>query len=214
MERLEREIRYLGGHDFVTLARRIFSDSLAKNPSGASFRTLVDDASKTLKVKQKAVGTTEHRLKRLTATAIEKMFSELTEDQQREYFRKNGVSARDTESILNAIKSNSSHLIQALFLLLDRPVAIKLLSELALGLATKILGSAITRSIMELLARIGFPDWLIPMLGPLNVAWIASDVAGPAYRKTVPILLCLGMAAIRADQKSGDKDWVPDENDA
>ena len=67
---------------------------------------------------------------------------------------------------------------------------------------------------MELLARIGFPDWLIPMLGPLNVAWIASDVAGPAYRKTVPILLCLGMAAIRADQKSGDKDWVPDENDA
>lgn len=47
---------------------------------------------------------------------------------------------------------------------------------------------------------IRFP-WLAQFLGPIawaaSLGWLAIDLCGPAFRKTIPIMLTLGLVALR-----------------
>lgn len=210
IHRLEREIRYLGSNDLATAARRICSEGLSKHPSGVSFDEMIMDVSKVLKIKQKRVGTPEDRLKHLVAACVERTFNDLSPENQRKIFRESGLKEKNTDTFFDRIKNNKQHVIQAIIVVFDNATALKIITNTVVSLVAKVTSQKTATIIAtNIMKEYAIPTFFVDLLAPLNIIWIASSLASPAYRKTVPILLWLGVIAIRSDVKKDDNTWVP-----
>ncbi|TFE36999.1 hypothetical protein E2553_46140 [Paraburkholderia dipogonis] len=204
---IEREVRYLGSSEAAYAYRKLLS---SQEPAGVSILEIVNDVSKKLTVRQKAIGTLEARLERLVKSAVEKAFFDLKPEQQRELFEQAKVGSKQQGEFFDKIKSNKAHFLPLLFSLLGPEITASIVQGLTIAVIAQFIGREAAKELLKnILAR--FPwwaEWLGPIVWSLSLSWLAFDLQGAAYRKTIPILLYLGIVGLRDGPEDGDAFWT------
>lgn len=201
---VEREIRYVGSADVAYAFRKIFKD---EEPAGVSMREIIDNVSVKLKVKQKQLGGIEARLERLVRQAAENTFLSMNPEQQRKLFEESGIGREQQNEFFNRLKDNKATLLPLLMSVLGPEVTAKLVQGLAILAISQFIGKEAAKKIIEQLAT-KFPwwsNWLGPIVWGLSLSWLAFDLQGAANRKTIPILLYLGLVGLRDGPEPGDE---------
>lgn len=194
IELVDKQIRYFGSADLAYLVRSLYS-----HDGGVSSSELVADVCAKLKIKIKLVGTLESRLEKLAVQVVEKELFSKTPEQLSEAFKDMGVGTIDSEKITEHLKRNGKvAVIPVLFRILGPELALGIIEGIVVSIIAKVIGTEAAKALIK--AFIEKNPW-VNALGPwmwgLSAAWLAFDVQGPAYRKTVPICLYLGVVGLR-----------------
>jgi uncharacterized protein YaaW (UPF0174 family) len=203
---VEREIRYVGSADAAYAFRKIFKD---EEPAGVGFKEIIDDVSRKLKVKQRPLGNIEAKLERLVKSAAEKTFLSMSPDQQRKLFEESGLGREQQNEFFARLKDNKAALLPLLMSMLGPEVTAKLVQGLAIVTIAQFIGKEAAQKFIEQLAA-KFPwwaEWLGPIVWGISLSWLALDLQGAAYRKTIPIMLYLGIVGLRDGPEDGESFW-------
>lgn len=203
---VEREIRYVGSADVAYVFRKLFKE---EEPAGVGMREIIDDVSVKLKVKQRPLGSVEARLERLVRLAAEKTFLSMSPEQQRKLFEESGIGREQQNEFFNRLKDNKVALLPLLMSVLGPEITAKLVQGLAVVAISQFIGKEAAKKLIEQLAT-RFPwwsNWLGPIVWGLSLSWLAFDLQGAANRKTVPIMLYLGLVGLRDGPEDGDDFW-------
>ncbi|HBC3479545.1 TPA: 50S ribosome-binding GTPase [Vibrio parahaemolyticus] len=175
---ISRHLRKMGSNDIATLFR---------SGDGVPYSEVVYDVGRKLKVPGITEGPASFNEKKI----IEKLFADaldkMTEEERRQLMASIGISSKD-------IPFGSSGVIITQFLLKEfggfavyksTLIVANLISRALLGSGLSFAtNAAITRTIGVALGPVG---WIV------SGAWLAVDLAGPAYRKTVPAVIHVAM---------------------
>lgn len=209
VEAVEREIRYVGSAEVAYAIRKVIKGEV---PAGVSMREIIDDVSKKLKVAQRPLGSIEARLERLVKAAAEKTFLSMSPEQQRKLFEECGIGHEQQNEFFNRLKENKAALLPLLMLVLGPEVTAKLVQGLAVVTIAQFIGKEAAKKLIEQLAT-RFPwwaEWLGPIVWGLSLGWLAFDLQGASYRKTIPLMLYLGLVGLRDGPEDGESFWSED----
>jgi uncharacterized protein YaaW (UPF0174 family) len=201
-ELLEREIRYAGSSDLAYLFRWIWSDDAGVRPD-----ELLEDVAGKLNVRIRTIGTFEAKLQRLVRAVVEKELLKMTPEQQQDLIARQDLGVSKTHEFVKHLKQKGP--LGGLPLLLNlagREAA----EQIATALVVRVIAIAVGRHtaaqlIKSLAAR--FPwwaEWIGPAAWAFTSAWVAVDLLGPAFRKTIPVVLYLGLVTLRDRPNHGD----------
>ncbi len=191
---IERKIRYLGSSNIAYYSR----SALGAEP-GAKFRYIIRETARFLKVPLPNQGSERDLLIKLAQLYAVDQFSQLTPKEQQQILGSLGI---ERERMFNFIKKAGSFFaLPVLVQTIGTIVVEGLIKTLIFGWASRLIGSKLTTSIFSILfARV--PWWvntIIPGTWAVSIGLTALEVQGPAWQKTVPILLYLGLCCIRID---------------
>lgn len=192
---LEREIRYAGSADLAYCARW-----LLQGEGGVSPNEIVDDVAQRLKVKVRPVGPLHARLEHLARATVEKELLRLSPEEQRLLLEQSGIGPKAARRAVSRLKRQGP--------LIALPVMLRIAG---LGSAERLAPTLVMRTIAVLVGRdtakelvkvmsTRFPwwgQWLGPVAWGASGAVVALDLQGPAYRKTIPVMLYLGLVSMR-----------------
>lgn len=191
-QQVEREIRYLGSADFAYFFR-----SVTGREPGVSFREILLDVAKALKVKVTSVGTDREMLEVLVQEYATRQFAALSPEEQQKLLEQLGVERDRAASFLK--KSAGVFALPALIQAFGIIVVNGLIKTVIFGTIAKIIGKQLAMRLFNFLW--GRLPWWVNWIGPaawtLSIGWAAIDIQGPAYRKTIPIVLYLGLCSLR-----------------
>lgn len=194
--KLETEIRYLGSNDIAYLRRRMFG----YEPAGVSMNEIIDDVSKSNKIKIKQVGSIEYKLEQFALAMADKKVNSMSVDEQQKLFEscKDTIDSNLHDKIIKDLKVRGSYYSPVLLGILGSKLAPELIEGLIIGILANYMGKEAAKALLkETAKRMPF----LAALGPIFIAgitgWTIIDIAGPANRKLVPILLWLGVVSLR-----------------
>lgn len=191
---LDKQIRYFGSSDLAYLARSLFNSD-----GGVSAGELISDVCEKSKVKIKLGGSIESRLEKLVTAVVEKELLNKSPAELAKAFKEMGIADIDRETIMEHLKSNGKvAVLPVLFQILGPKVALGIIEVIIVSIIAQIVGREAAKALVkEMVKRNPWLNFLGPWMWGLSAAWLAFDVQGPAYRKTVPICLYLGIVALR-----------------
>ena len=203
---IEADIRYLGSSDLGYAKRKLIGDT---SPPGVDIAEIINDVSEKLNVNQKLVGSPESKLELLVKRTVEITFFALSPDQQRELFEKAGIDKKQIDIFFNELLENKARFLPLLLSILGVEITKQIIEGIVISVITVYLGRHAAKELVKNLAtRIPWwVEWLGPIVWGLSLGWLVLDIQGPAYRKTTPILLFLGIIALRDGPESGDAFW-------
>jgi uncharacterized protein YaaW (UPF0174 family) len=192
---VDQQIRYYGSADLAYLKRIIASDG----DGGVSAEEVIEDVCAKLKVSLKHGGSNELRLEKMVNAVVEKELLSKTPEELSAAFKKIGVGNADHDLIMEHLKSNGKAAVLPILLeVLGPKVAMGIVETIIVALIAKFIGQkAAQQLVKELIKRNPWVNVLGPVIWVLSSLWLAYDLQGPAYRKTVPICLYLGIVALR-----------------
>lgn len=190
--KLEKEIRYLGSSDIAYMFRYFTGTE-----PGVPFRETIKDSAKALKVPLRKLGTDEETLRELVTTYATREFGRLTPDEQQELLVSLGVEREKAAKFV--MKSAGVFAMPLLIQAFNTIVVEGLIKQVIFGTIAKLIGSQLSRKLFLFLAG-RFP-WWVQWIGPAawagSIGWTVVDLQGPALRKTIPVVLYLGLCSIR-----------------
>lgn len=191
---IDKQIKYYGSSDIAYIKRTIFNGD-----GGVSASELVEDVCVILKVKIKKGGTVESRLERMVNAVVEKELLSKTPEELSKAFSGIGVGDADKEQILEHIKKNGKvAILPILVQVLGAKITLGIIETIIISLIAQIIGrEAAKQLVKELMKRNPWVNALGPILWVLSGVWLSYDLQGPAFRKTVPVCLYLGVVALR-----------------
>jgi len=191
---IDKQIRYFGSADGAYIWRSFFS-----NDGGISSSELVEDVCKKLKIKIKLGGSIEAKLERLVMAVVDKELLSKSPEELSKSFSDMGMGSVDKDLIMDKLKSNGKMAILPLLVeVLGPKVTLGIIETIIVGLITQIIGREAAKKLVgELVKRNPWMNALGPIVWVASGAWLAYDLQGPAFRKTVPIALYLGIVALR-----------------
>lgn len=191
---IDQQIKYYGSSDFAYLKRSIFGGD-----GGVQAKEIVEDVCEKLKVNIKLGGSIESRLERLVNAVVEKELLSKTPEELSSAFKDMGVGDLDRELILEHLKKNGKvAILPILVQVLGPKITLGIIETIIISLIAQIIGrEAAKQLIKELMKRNPWINALGPALWVLSGVWLAFDLQGPAFRKTIPICLYLGIVALR-----------------
>ncbi len=197
---VDRQIRYYGSSDVAYVMRSIFTSE-----GGVSALEVLEDVCEKLKVSVKHVGSVESRLERLTSAVVEKELLSKSPAELAEAFKSFGVGEADAESLKeHLIKNGKVAILPIIVEVMGPKVALGIIETIIITLITQIVGREAAKALVkELVKRNPWMNALGPVMWALSGAWLALDLQGPAFRKTVPICLYLGIVALRDGTDDG-----------
>lgn len=194
--KLERTLRYLGAHDVAYALR----EASGQEP-GVPMTTVIAEAARALGMHAPEHGTPRERCERVVETHTLRTWRELPKDEQQRLLEGLGV---ERQRALEFVKTASGvYAFPVLVGAFNAIVVQGLVKSVIFGTISKIVGARISALLFgQLLARM---PWWAAWLGPASVAlsagWTALELGGPALRKTVPAVLYLGLASLRASEE-------------
>ena len=195
-KQMEYEIRYLGSSEIAYFTRYL----IGKYP-GVSFREIVKDVSRVLKVNISMLGTDREIIEELVQDYATKQFAELTPEEQQKMLVDLGVERDKARKFI--LKSAGVFSLPLLIEAFDLIIVQGLIKTIIFGTIAKIIGQQLASRLFTLLA--GRLPWWVSWIGPaawsISLGWTALDLQGPALRKTVPIILYLGLCSLRERQR-------------
>lgn len=191
---MDKQIKYYGSSDIAYLKRK-----LLQGYGGVGAKELVEDVCEKLKINIKLGGSIESRLEKMVNIVVEKELFSKTPDELSQAFRDLGISDIDNDLISEHISKNGKvAILPVIFQILGPKIALGIIETIIISIIAQIIGrEAAKQLIKELMKRNPWINTLGPVLWAISGVWIALDLQGPAYRKTVPICLYLGMVAMR-----------------
>lgn len=191
---IDTQIKYFGSSDLAYLKRH-----LTKGEGYIPATGIIDDVCKKLKVNIKSGGSIESKLEKLVLSVVEKELLSKTPEELSKSFKEMGIGDIDREEIISHIKKNGKvAILPVIFQILGPKVALGIVETIIISLIAQMIGrEAAKQLVKELLKRNPWINILGPILWAISGAWIAYDLQGPAYRKTVPICPYLGIVALR-----------------
>lgn len=199
---IEKCIRYFGSSDIGYFKRYLLDDV---EPPGKDINDIIVDVSRHLKVRPILLGSVEARLASLIKSTAERTFFTFSQEKQRALFDKAGLLKEQQKEFLKRINENKVLFYPILLSLLSY----KTLKEIITGIAITIITNNIKkRTAQKILTRLGtkipwWSEWLGPVVWTVSVGWLMFDIQSPAYRKTVPLLLYLGIVSLRNGPEEG-----------
>ena len=192
VSKLEHEIRYLGSSDLAFQFRRVTGQI-----PGKSFRSIIKDTARYLKVPLPTMDTEHAMVAFIAQDYAAQQFGKLPEDQQLHMLEELGV---ERERAMTFLKKASGVfagpvLIEAFGLM----VVQGLIKTVLFGMVARIIGQQLAKQLFTyVFARVPWwVGWISPAAWTLSLGWAALNLQGPARRKTVPIVLFLGMCCLR-----------------
>ncbi len=199
--KLEREIRYLGSSETAYFVRYMFGQE-----PGVSFREILRDVAHALKVRPNRDGTDREVLEDIVRQYATQTFAGLPPDEQQKMLEDLGVEKEKAKAFLK--RSAGVFALPVMIQVFNAVIVEALIKRVILGTIAKLLGEQVARKLFLLIAG-RFPWWL-GWVGPLawtaSLGWTAVDLQGPAMRKTIPLVLYLGLCSLR--EKS--EEWSPE----
>lgn len=194
---LEAAIRYLGSSDVLFFFRRIQGQE-----PGVPFQEIVRDVAKALKLPGVPAGTLSEQLEYVVEAYVTQSFSQLSPEEQQELLVSLGVEQDRAASFIK--KSAGVFALPLMIQAFGTLVVDGLIKNVIFGAIGAVIGRQLAMRLFDLLAR-QFP-WWVAWIGPaawtLSLGWTALDVLGPAMRKTIPIVLYLGLCQLRPSDAS------------
>ena len=188
----ERHVRYLGSSD-VMFAFRSFTGQEA----GVSFGEIINDVASALKVARPGLGTNRERLEELAKAYATKQFASLTPEEQQKMLEDLGVEKDKAAAFI--ARSAGKFALPLLVETFNLVIVEGLIKTIIFGTIAKIIGRQLTARLFQFL--VGRLPWWVTWIGPaawtLSIGWTALDIQGPAMRKTIPVVLYLGVASMR-----------------
>ncbi len=189
---LEREIRYLGSSELLYLTRY-----LSGQEPGVSFQTVVRDVAKALKVNPPKPGTSREQVEAVVAQYVSSQFAALSPEEQQRMLEELGVEREKAAAFLK--RSAGVFALPVLIQTFNTIIVEGLIKRIVFGTIAKIIGSQLAQSLFRFIAG-RFP-WWVSWIGPaawtVSIGWTAIDLQGPAMRKTIPVVLYLGVCSLR-----------------
>lgn len=191
-ETLERSIRYLGSADIAFNVRKLQSGE-----GGLPIRTVVEDVARRLGVRVSRTAPLDIMVADVTSGYATVAFARMDRSEQQRMLEELGVASEQAARFVGRSAG--------VFAL---PVAVQAFSAIVVeGLIKRVIFGTIARYIGEKLASqlfallAGRLPWWVNWVGPAawagSLGWTAFDLQGPAYRKTIPAVLYLGLCVIR-----------------
>ncbi|MEM8484653.1 MAG: hypothetical protein AAF564_03850 [Bacteroidota bacterium] len=194
-KQLERSTRYLGSSDLAYFMRR-----WATPEPGVPFHEMMRDVAGALKVDKPQVGTQREMLEQIVTQYATKQFAELPDEEKQKMLESLGVEQERAASFIK--KSAGVFALPMLIEAFGSLVVNGLIKNIIFGLIGKIIGHQLAMRLFNfILGR--FPwwvSWIGPVAWTVSIGWTAFDVQGPAYRKTIPIVLYLGLCSMRGKE--------------
>ncbi len=189
---LEHEIRYLGSSDVAYGLRK----ALGKTP-GVAFSAIVRDAANVLKVPVRRLGTDREVLCELVEDYVTREFSRRSRQEQQELLESLGIDRKRAAAFLK--RSAGVFALPVLVQAFGTLVVDGLIKTMLFGLIAQILGRQLSARLFSFLfSRIPWwVGWIGPAAWTAAIGWTALDIQGPARRKTIPIVLYLGLCCMR-----------------
>jgi uncharacterized protein YaaW (UPF0174 family) len=191
-EQLESEIRYLGSSDVAYFYRRWIGGE-----PGVTFSEIIRDVAKALKIEAPRMGTEREMLEDVVQRYATKQFASLPDDEKQKMLESLGVEQKRAAAFIK--KSAGVFALPMLIEAFGSLVVNGLIKNIIFGLIGKIIGHQLAMRLFNfILGR--FPwwvSWIGPVAWTLSIGWTAFDVQGPAYRKTIPVVLYLGLCSLR-----------------
>ena len=193
--KIETEIRYLGSNDFAYMRRKLAGSV----PAGVSVEEIIDDICKLMKIEIPLAHTLEGRLEIFAGNVVDDQFRKSSPQRQRALIEKMGFDEFRRQEIFEKLKKNQDKLLPVLLPMLSGPLGPQVLQGLIISILSQFVGREAAKKLLVQVAQ------KIPVvgaaLGPLLLAggagWLIVDLAGPASRKTIPLILYLGILALR-----------------
>lgn len=214
---LLHELRYAGSSDIMYAARR----AMGSEP-GVSFEEVVRDVARTLGVSDPparpeaaggaAIGSgptgstsTGSPPKDASRALVEHVatehaaatFGKLPREEQQKMLEDLGVEREKAAAFL--ARSAGVFALPALIQAFNHFVVQGLIKTVLFGSIAKFIGARLAGQLFTFLA--GRMPWWVGWIGPAawtaSIGWTAIDLQGPAYRKTVPAVLYLGLCSLR-----------------
>ncbi|MCF4977739.1 hypothetical protein GIW56_09450 [Pseudomonas gessardii] len=194
VELMDKQIRYFGSSDLAYLARSLFDSD-----GGVSASELIAEVCVKSKVKIKLGGSVESRLEKLVTAVVEKELLSKSPEELAKAFKEMGIEDIDREKVMEHLKSNGKvAILPIIFQILGPKVALGIIEVIIISIIAQIIGREAAKALVqEMVKRNPWLNALGPWMWALSAAWLAFDVQGPAYRKTVPICLYLGVVGLR-----------------
>jgi len=191
-ETFERELRYLGSSEIMYVFR-----SLSGSESGVPFQEIVRDVSRSLDVDTALLGSDREMVEKLATDYATQQFADLSPDEQQSMLEDLGVEREKARAFL--ARSAGVFALPMLIEAFNYVIVQGLIKTIIFGTIAKIIGSQLAAKLFTFL--IGRMPWWVSWIGPaawtLSIGWTTIDLQGPAKRKTIPIVLYLGLCSLR-----------------
>lgn len=199
--KLEREIRYLGSNDLAYLTRKM----RGYDPAGVSVDEIIDDLCELLKIEKGNAGTLEARLEIFAGKLVDQQFAKLSDERKREILNQMHFEKHHRDEIINRVVNNKELLLPVVLPVLGKTVGPEVLQGLIISIIAPFIGTEAAKQILiQIVSKFPiFGAWLGPLLMAGGAGWLLVDLAGPASRKTIPLILYLGVLCLR-DGESRD----------
>lgn len=194
LEKFDVQIRYFGSADGAYLYRKITGSG-----GEVSANEVVNDVADKLKVPQVPFGSTDTKLQHLIKAVVEKEFRSKSPDELSEALKKLMVKPEVIEEVLKeTAKIGPIAVLPIIMQVAGKKAVIPIIEAIITGLVSRLIG---VQAASLLAKEIGKRNPIINALGPVAWAisgvWLAFDLQGPAYSKTVPVCLYLGLVSLR-----------------
>ena len=188
----EEDFRYLGSSELMYVFR-----SLTGNERGAPFQTIVREVARSLKVDSNLLGSDREIVERLAEGYATQQFAGLPPDDQQKMLEELGVEADKAKAFI--ARSAGVFALPMLIEAFNIVIVQGLIKTIIFGTIAKIIGSQLASKLFAfLVARMPWwVSWIGPAAWTLSLGWTALDLQGPAKRKTIPIVLYLGLCSLR-----------------
>ncbi|MGN5651223.1 YaaW family protein [Bacillus sp. Brlt_9] len=191
-EEIIAELQYSGSNDVAYLFRNIFSS----DTPGVHYLEIVRDVCDKLNVKWNDFEGEEELEVKILITILQKHWEKADE------IEKEKIKAMFDEMGIKNIDWAAGFPIANLFLILGARVGGFMTYQIAVIVANAIAQVILNRGLTLVMNRVltkGLSIFLGPIGIILNLGWLGIDIAGPAYRKTIPSVVHI--AYLRQKQK-------------
>ena len=190
---LDHEIRYLGSSDLAYQFRRVTGQV-----PGVSFRSMILDTARYLKVPVPDLETEREMVGILARDYAAQQFAQLPVEQQQRMLEDLGVERERAVAFLKKASGVFAGpiLIEAFGLI----VVQGLIKTVLFGLVARTLGKQLALRLFTFaFSKVPWwVGWISPAAWTVSLGWAALDLQGPARRKTIPIVLYLGLCCLRS----------------
>lgn len=193
--KIETEIRYLGSNDFAYMTRKL----RGYDPAGVSVDEIIDDLCKLLKLEISNARTLESRLEIFAGKVIDLQFSKLSDERKREILKGMNFEKHHLQEILDRVINNKEMLLSVILPLFAGKLGPEVLQGLIMSIIVRFIGQeAAEKLLLVITSRLPMAAaWLNPVLWVGGTGWLILDLLGPASRKTIPLILYLGVLCFR-----------------
>ncbi len=203
--KIETEIRYVGSNDAAYAYRKIKGEV----PAGVKIEEMINDVCDAMKIKVKKIGTIESKLEMLCRAIVDKEIFSLNKEKQKELLKSMNISDETVKVIINQLDNKKKMAIPILLAVLGKQTSIQIVQGIISAVISTFIGKQAAKTlIMNLSTKMPWLAALGPVFIGIVTGWTIIDFAGPATRKTIPLLLYLGLICLRDGET---KDFWGDE---